>query len=501
MSYATIISIKSSIDKLIGKQEAVVASFDAAAKNVTSDLGKALDAVDAAAHAIVIADDADRYAALSRAAKDARIGHDFTAIVADWTQKDADNRKERAALEEKWGTRQEVAHKAAEVKEGIELIASALAEISPEIAQFDVTSKKIKDHNEKYKGKPKLQVTPESYENYSKFGWKGVGRFLLWLVGYRGPHRAYKVVSEYSKQFGNYYEDALEIADRRKNEKKLQGEQAAKQEQYDELTGIGRRMATLDGSYRGSQGIARDIGGIIEKSVLASADFVKNLLRDVPGHEADVIALNTLKAASLSTLAATVKTQASLAGGTLQKLNEPGPTLEAGVKVVGNESINFDIQPLARMAAEAARSGGAAAAALSSASDSLELLTAPPNTDYDTLQAMVGKLGSVSVAQTQIAFSFGTLERNVNSEIEAYEAEQRRLAEIERQRIAAEAERERIRLQKEFESVARRTPQVDTTPDLPSYTPSTNIGIGNRGITERGGSSGIGIGSRGISGR
>lgn len=485
---------------LIRTQDAVVDTLAAAAKNVASDKQKASEGLTAAVRALVRADDADRYAALSRAAKDDGAGYNFTVVVADWVQKDIDNRKERTALEEKWGTRQEVAHKAAEVKEGIDLIASALAEISPEIAQFDVTSGKIKKHNEQYKDKPKLQITQDSYDNYSKFGWKGVGRFLLWLVGYRGPHRAYKVVSEYNKQFGNYYDDALEIADRRKNEKKLQGEQAAKQAEYDNLSAIGNRMSTLDRTYRGSQGIARDIGGLVLDLVSKSTRFVRNLLSDVPGAEADQIALSSLKIASLAPLETLVAVHHHNAKATLASLQSPLDTFRDALDEVGSERISYDFDTLKSGIDKAARSGRNAAAAINSASDTIETFQSAPNAAYDDIKGSVDKITAIRPAEVQLIADLSGLEGKVANKLEEYRAEQRRLAEIERQRREAEAERERQRLQREFESVARRSTTTSSGPSI-SETPSSGIGIGSGGITQRGGSSSIGMGSRGISGR
>lgn len=485
---------------LIRTQDAVVDTLAAAAKNVASDKQKASEGLTAAVRAIVRADDADRYAALSRAAKDDGAAYNFTAVVADWVQKDIDNRKERAGLEEKWGTRQEVAHKAAEVKEGIDLIASALAEISPEIAQFDVTSGKIKKHNEQYKDKPKLQINQDSYDNYSKFGWKGVGRFLLWLVGYRGPHRAYKVVSEYNKQFGNYYDDALEITERRKNEKKLQGEQALKQAEYDNLNAIGSRMSALDRTYRGSQGIARDIGGLVLDLVSKSARFVRNLLSDVPGAEADQIALNSLKLASLAPLETIVAAHHRNAKATLSSLQSPLDTFRDAIDEVGSEHISYDFDTLKNGIDKAARSGRTAAAAINSASDAIETFQPAPNAAYDDIKGSVDKITAIRPAEVQLIADLSGLESKVANKLEEYRAEQRRLAEIERQRREAEAERERQRLQREFESVARRSTASSSGPSI-SDTPSTSIGIGSGGITQRGGSSGIGMGSRGISGR
>lgn len=487
---------------LIRTQDAVVDTLAAAAKNVASDKQKASEGLSAAVRAIVRPDDADRYAALSRAAKDEGASYNFTAIVADWVQKDIDNRKERAQLEEKWGTRQEVAHKAAEVKEGIDLIASALAEISPEIAQFDVTSGKIKKHNEQYKDKPKLQITQESYGNYSKFGWKGVGRFLLWLVGYRGPHRAYKVVNEYNKNFGNYYDDALEIADRRKNEKKLQGEQATKQAEYDNLNAIGNRMSTLDRSYRGSQGIARDIGSLVLDLVSKSTRFVRNLLSEVPGTEADQIAANSLKLASLAPLETLAAMHHKNAKATLNSLQSPLDTFRDAIDEVGSERISYDFATLKNGIDKAARSGRNAAAAINSASDAIETFQPAPNAGYDDIKSSVDKITSIRPAEVQLIADLSGLENKVASKLEEYRTEQRRLAEIERQRREAEAARERARLQEQFDSVARRnsTTTYSSGPSI-SPTPSTSIGIGSAGITQRGGSTGIGMGSRGISGR
>lgn len=485
---------------LIRTQDAVVDTLAAAAKNVASDKQKASEGLTAAVRAIVRVDDADRYAALSRAAKDDGAAYNFTAVVADWVQKDIDNRKERSGLEEKWGTRQEVAHKAAEVKEGIDLIASALAEISPEIAQFDVTSGKIKKHNEQYKDKPKLQITQDSYDNYSKFGWKGVGRFLLWLVGYRGPHRAYKVVSEYNKKFGNYYDDALEITERRKNEKKLQGEQALKQAEYDNLNAIGNRMSTLDRTYRGSQGIARDIGGLVLDLVSKSARFVRNLLSDVPGAEADQIALNSLKLASLAPLETVVAVHHRNAKATLSSLQSPLDTFRDAIDEVGSEHISYDFDTLKNGIDKAARSGRTAAAAINSASDAIETFQSAPNAAYDDIKGSVDKITAIRPAEVQLIADLSGLESKVANKLEEYRAEQRRLAEIERQRREAEAERERQRLQREFESVARRSTTTSPGPSI-SDTPSTSIGIGSGGITQRGGSSSIGMGSRGITGR
>lgn len=497
--------VHAELNQLVGVQSAAVDSLASAVKNIQTDRSSAQRLLKSGVNALVIADDAGRYSALTRAAEGT--GTNFDQIVADWTQQDIDNRKERQDLGEKWGSRQDVAGKEHEFKSNVDLHDEALQKVSPEIRQFDETTSAIRAHNEKYAKRPSAQITRENHDGFETLGgglkgikgfFKATWRLMQAAVGFLGPWRAYRIMSKYNKQYGDYFEDAADIASLRENEKKLKADRADLYAQYSHYHGIGSRMDTLDGSYKGPEGIARGVRQIAESLAWKSDKFVDGLLTEIPGAAAQATALGKAKEAVLEVLESKTAKQLSAAEATYNKLKETAKYVGNALDTVGGEYINYSLENVKTEVATASRLSRSNAATANTASDSIDEYTAPANASRLQMVDAVATFGTVRLGDNELQISFTNLRNAVDTKVEEYEAEQRRLAAIaaEKARKAAEEARQRQSTINDSFNTVSRIGERHSSPSV-SPSPGFSVGGGSSGITHNTGFK-VGGGGAGI---
>lgn len=503
---STIREIQEKLQELASAQASAVQSLQSAVDNVRTDKTAASRLLESNVNALVIVDDKDRYVALTSAAQKAGAGpaHDYTAVVAEWTQQDAANRAERKQLEEKWGPRQQVHEAAVALKEEIDITRSALGDLRPEIEAFDATTAKIKAHNEKYKGDPKAVITGENHDGFEKFRlWPFVKWAAGWLFGkWGGEHNAYRAIGSYTRQYGDYYEKAALISGMRRNEEKLEKDRQQKQARYEELSAVVNRMSSLDSTYLGSEGIARGIRGRVHGLFLESVQFGANVMDEVKGGNAQDAALAAAKIRRLAKLAQTAEKQHRNADTTLGQLRTPSEYLEKSLPKVGDERIFFDMNGVETSIGAAIRAARNTVREINSASDGMDEYKAAPGTGLAAMEKALDGLGSVEIKDNALGIDFSDLTASVKKAVKAYDDEQERLERLRREA----AERQRKALNDTFNQIAKAQQQRQSTgislpgntPGIPSSKPS--IGMGTSGIGVRSKPS-ISMGTGGIKGR
>ncbi|MEZ0261483.1 MAG: hypothetical protein ACAH80_10765 [Alphaproteobacteria bacterium] len=488
----SISSINRTVGELIEDQEAGIRTLESAASNVASDKRSARSLMEQSIRALVKVDDKDRYAELTAAAKAANIGQDYTATVAEWTRLDIVNRDEKTGLVKAWGSRTEVGQKAADVHSEITLISTALADISPQIDAFDLTTAKIKAHNEKYKEKPNAQITEENHDGFEKFKF---GAFCKWVVGWcfgawGGEYNAYRVINGYTKQYGDYYESATIIAKQRKNEEKLEGDKAEKTKDYNQLSGICNRMDQLDGSYKGPTGIAEGIRSAIISALTGNRNLGQALINETKTVEATNATLGLEKLLALEPVAKVASSQLEQAKATLRDLADVKDDLQSAVGRVGNQTVNYDLDNLSRKVSAAAKTARRTASSVNEASDAIEVYQVQQGASQSGMADALKSKGALEYTSNALSLDFGGLKTAVYNEVQEYEREQARLRELERQRQAAiEAERQR-KMQETFNDIARAQANAarnnHPTVSTPSYNNSNDDDISSSTSSRRG---------------
>ncbi|MBU0860073.1 MAG: hypothetical protein KJ667_09050, partial [Alphaproteobacteria bacterium] len=436
-------SIHSTLDNLHDLQGDIIQSVAGEISRVDADVSVALQTLRSAVKALVPTGDDERYAALTRAAKEAGVDEDFTVKVAAWTAADERNRTERTTLEKDWGTRSAVAEKTGVLKEELDIIQTALKEVSPEIVAFDETLAKINAHNEQY---PKAQVTEENHDGFETFK---LGRFLLWLTFLnRGPHKAYQVVSTYNNVYGDFYEDARAIAGLRENEKKLQETQDEKTKAYEQHSAVGNRMDTLDNDYRGPDGIARDIAQIVAGLVQKNPAFAESLCQQVPTDESRTAALSAAKVRSFGKVRDFLENESDQLRVAYEDLERPLSTLQRAMSDVGSNNIWYDTSDVENAVSRGIKVTNGAIRDAEKARAAIDDTTLTEKFNLARAEnTMLAHATGLSAKGNELNLDFGDLERKVRNEVEEYEAEQRRRREAERrareaQEAAARAARE-----------------------------------------------------------
>lgn len=512
----TILKVTTKLKEFAETQASAVGSLASAVENVQTDKRKAAALASAGVNALVIADDAVRYTSLTRAAEGNGQQYNFTAVVAQWTDEDSRNREERKKLGDDWGTRQEVGAKVQQIQANIDIHDEALAKVSPEIGLFDKTSQAIREHNELYKDRPSVQITRENHDQWETFGGKpgvlgflkGVWRATQWLFGFKGPFRAYKIMSKYNEKYGDFYEDATDIASLRENEKKLTADRASFQKEHDKYAGIASRMDTLDRTYKGPEGIANGIRGLVAQLVKSSDKFQDGLLSELPGEAAQNAVLGTIKVEHLTALEQKAQKQQAAASSTLEQLRAPLQYLANIPDAVKSESISFSSTNLANNVETAAKASRASARNVNEASDAVDEYRAPQGATREAMERKVQGLSNVNLENNQFLVDLSGVKTAVAAKVQAYEIEQERLRqiELERQRVArAKAEAEQKAIRDAFDAAARvaqRREQANNNTYTPSPTPSPSsegfsVGNGSAGLNRDTGFT-VGGGSRGL---
>lgn len=505
---STIRNIQSTLSSLVDAQTAAVSTLSSALKNVRTDKNTAERSLQSNVQALVIVGDKERYDALTKASQDAGAGkgHDYTQVVADWTQQDAQNRRERKELDEKWESRQTVALAAAELKEEIDIVRSALGDIRPEIDAFDETTAKIKEHNERYKGNPKAIITEENHDGFEKFR---LLPFVKWLVGWPfgkwgGEHNAYRAIGKYTKQYGDYYEKATLISSMRKNEEKLEVDRQKKQVRYEELSAVVNRMDTLDRSHRGSEGIASGVRSLVKSLLNESALFGSSLINSVKGEAAQGAALAAAKIRRLNKIEDVAKVQLSNAEKTLEQVKDPSEYLSGVLHKVGGKTLYFDTSGVEISIGSAVRKSRNAAREINSASDGIDDYTATRGDGLAAMEKDLERLGDIEVESNKLSLDFSPLKDSVKSAVDAYDREQAEIARLAREAAKKAADAQRKKMNDVFNDISRAQTQRRTHTPSPSIslpkisTPRPSIKTG--GIASRSKPS-IKMGGGGIRGR
>lgn len=445
----TVRSVKNTLSEIIDRQESVVRFIDAEINQLETEEREEYQELLSLVRTTVLEADDERYAQLTAAAEKAGVGRNFTDLVASWRAEDTKNREERSSLHDKWGTRAHVAEEAGDAKEELEIVTSALTEVGNETTAFDEATVKIEAHNERYADKPQHHITEENHDDYEK--WK-LGRFLVWCVtfGNWAPHNAHRAIGDYDKEYGDYFEDAANIAKLRENQAQLGVRKGELSEEFNTLSGIGNRMDTLDKTFKGPGGIANGVRSIVKDIVLESAEFAQALGQEIGTEATHKIPVTVAKYAVFQQLQKALEDQKKEAKRTLSDLEEPMDLLERACWNVGNESIYFDMSSIDDAVSRTARISRSSVHKVQAAREAIDAYEAAPGTSYYEMKSEISKKADVDLKDNDLDVNMMGLVSAVQQEIREYE---RRRAE-ERRRAAEARRRRQEALQDTFDSIS-----------------------------------------------
>lgn len=432
----SILSVQNFIVDLSNAQNDILTVFNAAARNVESDKNTAARLLKGAVEKLVPADDDARYAELTTVLSGFGSDFDFTARVKQWRAEDKDNRAEYRNLEGRWGKRDNLKHETNAVKEELELAKTALASITPQIQKFDETTKKIQQHNENY---PKSQITEESHDSYEKFGF---WRFMGWLTFInRGPHKAYQVINDYTKKYGDFYEDARDIHYLRADEKALLDKSAQQQQNHAELNGALQRMDALNAGLHGPEKMAANIRTLIAKTLVEKPAAAAALMNALPEDANVATAVSeATKIYAYSALSSALYLKQSAAKSAHSDLVDGAQDITYALGTVGQRIVQFDTHTLDDIFNRSARTSKEVARTITIASDTLEEYKAKPGTTYNALFDHITSVAQEAASwansrDNKLEVDFGRLKSQVRHHINVYNEEQRLIEqEIQRER-------------------------------------------------------------------
>ncbi len=495
----TIRSLHNSLENLIEGQAATVKTLSAEMAKLSSAAHDKLTEARENIKTLIPADDDATFAQIGALVQQAGGKYDFPAMVATWRAEDAQNRAENKDLIAQWGDRKVVAQKTAVAQEELGIITEALGHVAPEIDAFDETTNRIAAHNAKY---PKLQISEGPHDNYEEW------RFWRW-VGYytfinRAPHHAYLAIGDYTKKYGDYYEDAADIAKLRENQEKLTVQQAEKQTELATITAIGERMDTLERTFKGPLGIVSEIRSRVYNFLTSDDDFTDILYNGQSHPAARQAALCVGQSQTLEMVKANLSHYHQHAANTLTSLKAPMDTLQSALHNVGSETVWFDIAQIENNLDAAARLSRQAAREAQNRRE--EIITFTPEAQ-ETYRATLGRLIAKTPLETEqngLSFDFSSLERKVRDAVEEYEAEQRRQREA--REAAARALREQQRAAREAADRMRERRETRTSSitfnNSASRSSSSSVSRGSSGLGSRSTpSTSVSSGTRGLSGR
>ena len=486
-------TIHSDLNALIEIQESVINAFSSEMHKIQADKNSALQEIQKHVKDLLPAGNDDRYAELTRAIQEAGGNYDFTKTVSEWTVQDSKNRDERASIESRWGTRHEVENAYATRKAQLNTTQNALSQTSSGIESFDETTQKIEDHNKKY---PDAQITEENHDGYESTNmWRWLGYYTFIN---RGPHHAYLAIGDYTKQHGDYYEIANDVAKMRNDQKLLESKQELELKAYNEVSAVVQRMNQLDNSYRGPEGIARDIRKIVADFLTKDDDFAAILFDKVGIPEATKAGLEVAKIRTLDVLKEDLNRHFKNAKATKDDLERSMSVINDALGRVGNESIYFDISHVESRVNEAARLSRACINESQRAREAIEKYSPTSQTRYYDAERILRTAAQLNVRGNNLDLDFSDLERKVRNEVNDYEAEQARLRAI----AAAAAEAERLRLQEAAERAERARTRAESQSSInSSFTSSSGGFTENTDSNHEPKSGGVSGGSRGITSR
>lgn len=432
---------------------------------------------------VILGDDAN-YAQLGVLIREAGASYNFPELIAQWREEDKDNRAEHESLVQQHGTQSEVRQRIAGLKADISIVTEALSEMNPEIEAFDEATDKIAAHNQKY---PKLEISEgmhDNYENWNFLRWLGYYTFI-----YRAPHSAYLAIGDYTKQYGDYYEDARDVSKLRANAAAREGELAELNTKHDAESAIDDRMSTLNRLFRGPGGIAGEIRQRIYDFMRTDDDYA-DILYDKSGNDAaKSAALCLAKADALKALKETMTPFLNNARETARDLDQPMNTLNRVPYAVQNDRVSFDLDTLVSDVRNASRQTRDVEHSAQAARIDMDEFKPSRQQDYASIKRDLAGQAQRGYFDNHLSLNFVSLERAVRRAVDEYEEEQRRIREAERR--AEEARREALR--ESFEAAAkvraRRERSASTRMSQSSIgggrtrTRTTSVSAGTSGIS------------------
>lgn len=488
---STIQSIYNSLKQLTDFQEKIVKVIAGAQDNIEADLRSAKMDLEKNIDALVIAGDDTRYAALTLAAQNAAGTHqNFSAQVNTWNEEDRVNREDYQSLVEKYGTFADLSSQANVASAEVNRRVQALNDVAPAIEKFDKTSAQITAHNAKY---PKTQITEANHDTYEKFHF---GRFALWcLFLNRAPHKAYQVISAYTKEYGDYYEDLKDIGALRQTKETLLREKAKHEAEVNNVTPVLNEMRRLDRSYKGPVQIADLIKKEVTAEVKKNIDFVRALTEAIPGTCTTEIAAAALKLNAYDELSAHTSYQAETADEFYKTVKKARDHVHTAVDAVGDETISYQIYSAEEKINAAAQEAKDAARDINAASDHVSLYHPPVGTTVTAMIAHIKNLTTLNIQNNAEKPDFSGLKQQVTNSLTAYEQEQERKRQ-EQRRIQQELQRKRdeeARIARENEALTRAA--IDVAGDILGRMATRNGGGLSGGFNDSSSGTRIGSGS------
>ncbi len=454
---------KNNVEDMIRLQDSVIKDVKAEQDRLTTSRNRASRGITTALQTIV-SGEMSRYSELSNVSEAAGANNNFLATVEQWMSEDTHNRASRAALVAEHGERNAIGTEIVALKENLDISKSANQEVGNEITAWDDTAKAIEKYNTTY---PTNQITQENHDAFEKFSFiNWMRRYTLGLVfnSQAAPHEAHKIMGAYDKEYGDYYEDALNIFTLRKAHEDILVKQEEQQVRYDLLNGVASKIDSLDSTYKGPEKIRSLISDQVYDLVKGSKNFCKALLSAFSNDETTLQAVTaSARMKGLDNLKPSLDQMAQEANETKREFNEPLNILEKGNRMIPNEHINFDFSSVERKFDDAREEFSSSLDNVKSYREAIERYE-PVSHDVDVMFQEIETMSTVDETVTDRTFDFSDLERDVKHEISQEEA---RLAKIERQRQkAAQEAREAAREQQEAlnkmlkASRERRSPNI-----------------------------------------
>lgn len=287
-------------------------------------------------NALIVMDDDTMYAALTRAAQAAGSARDFVKLAQETRAADATNRREFGELTEQWGAQQTIFESIQKNERELRHLKPMLAKITEQIEDHARAARDIDRHNIDY---PNAKITAEDHDRYESFS------LLSWMKFWdRGPHHAYKVLGEYTRQHGDYFENAGKIPALEESGKEHAGQIAAREKTLALHSSIHRQMSSLQSNYTGPEKLCRDIrSAVVSLLEQNKNDFASKLLIQTGGkaHHA-VIAF--VKNKSFGRMETDLDLQQKRLGRINEVMNQIETRLKKAENLKPNKWVSFDAE-------------------------------------------------------------------------------------------------------------------------------------------------------------
>lgn len=471
--------IEDALKELKSNQESEITALETEIQQIKKAADEQLRQAKSHIRDMVILGDDENYAKLGKTIREAGATYNFPELIAGWRDEDTANRAEKEKLVQTHGSQADVRARMAALKGEIDVINEALGEMGPEIEAFDEATGKIAAHNEKY---PKLAISEgmhDSYEDFSFWRWLGYYTFIN-----RAPHSAYLAIGDYTAQYGDYYEDARDIAKLRANESEQQQVLADLTEKFNAESAIDNHMSHLDRAYKGPEGIGREIRERILNFMRTDDDYADILFDRSKMPAARAAALCLAKIDVLEKLHRTVAPYLKNAKETRDDLESPLRKINSVPFAVENDRVDFDLDRLVREVSNAADETNQAQQDAEKAR--LEIIGFEPrgHETYHDVKRALDKALDMGYHDNALSLNFIDLNNKIGRAVDRYEDEQRRKREAER--AAAQARREALR--DSFDTASKVRTRRESRSFAPAATTrtrtrTTSVSAGTKGIS------------------